>query len=127
MKKLCLLPLLLLFLSACSGSRPGAEEEAATVNKDRAAYEAEPIIQRLRRIPSITFTPSGEVRVRNSPYPPLLVVDGLPIRGSDLSFLNPVDVDQIKVLTMTESAIYGMEGVHGVIVFTTKRFAVAEE
>jgi TonB-dependent starch-binding outer membrane protein SusC len=53
---------------------------------------------------------------------PLYVVDGFPIRGGDISFLNPNDIENISILKDASSAaIYGTRGLNGVILITTKR------
>jgi TonB-dependent starch-binding outer membrane protein SusC len=53
---------------------------------------------------------------------PLYVVDGIPIRGGDISFLNPNDVENISILKDASSAaIYGTRGLNGVILITTKK------
>ena len=54
---------------------------------------------------------------------PLYVVDGVPIRTPDGSLppLEPQDLDSVRVLKCTETAVWGVEGSDGVIVFTTKR------
>lgn len=52
---------------------------------------------------------------------PLIVVDGLPLE-SDLSDINPEDIEQITVLKDAASAaIYGVRSSNGVIVITTKK------
>ena len=50
---------------------------------------------------------------------PLFIVDGSEV--SDISYLNPNDVDRIDVLKDASAAIYGVRGANGVIVITTKR------
>jgi len=51
---------------------------------------------------------------------PLYVVDGLPV--SDVSFLNPDDIESTTVLKDASTAsIYGARAANGVIVFTTKK------
>lgn len=51
---------------------------------------------------------------------PLFVVDGMIL--SDISFLNPQDVESISVLKdASATAIYGARGANGVIIVTTKR------
>ncbi|TDW99942.1 TonB-linked SusC/RagA family outer membrane protein [Dinghuibacter silviterrae] len=51
---------------------------------------------------------------------PLYVVDGVWV--SDVSFLNPADIETLSVLKDASSeAIYGINGANGVIVITTKK------
>lgn len=57
---------------------------------------------------------------------PLLVLDGMPIRGGGLSqalaMLNPSDIARIDVLKDAgATAIYGSRGGNGVVVITTRR------
>ncbi len=51
---------------------------------------------------------------------PLYVVDGMPV--SDVSFLNPSDIESMEVLKDAASAsIYGSRGGNGVVLITTKK------
>jgi len=51
---------------------------------------------------------------------PLYVVDGVP--QSDISYLNPEDIERMDVLKGANAkALYGSQGVNGVIVITTKK------
>lgn len=53
---------------------------------------------------------------------PLLVVDGVPVSLSLISSINPKDVTYVTVLkSAAAAAIYGPDGVNGVIVVTTKK------
>jgi TonB-linked SusC/RagA family outer membrane protein len=53
---------------------------------------------------------------------PLYIVDGIPIRGGDISFLNPNDIESISILKDASSAaIYGTRGLNGVILINTKK------
>ncbi|MDR1938053.1 MAG: SusC/RagA family TonB-linked outer membrane protein, partial [Tannerellaceae bacterium] len=71
--------------------------------------------------------PAGEVTIRvrgvatvNGSADPLYVVDGVQI-GSDITFLNPSDVQSIEILKdASATAIYGSRGANGVIMITTK-------
>lgn len=52
----------------------------------------------------------------------LIVVDGVPVPQSVLSSLNPNDVESVNVLKgATAAALYGSEGVNGVLIVTTKK------
>jgi len=52
----------------------------------------------------------------------LIVVDGVPVPSSVLAALNPNDVESVNVLKgATAAALYGSEGVNGVLIVTTKR------
>ncbi len=66
------------------------------------------------------------VRVRgnstNGNAEPLYIVDGLPLNGNSIDFLNPTDVESIEVLKDAASAaIYGARGANGVVLITTKK------
>jgi len=72
--------------------------------------------------------PSGDVTIRirgiatvNNSADPLFVVDGIQV-GTDISFLNPSDIDGIEILKdASATAIYGSQGANGVILITTKK------
>lgn len=52
---------------------------------------------------------------------PLVVVDGQPILGSDMSWLHPQEISTVTVLKDAAScAIYGVRGGGGVVLITTK-------
>lgn len=55
--------------------------------------------------------------------PMLYVVDGVPVRTPDgaLPPLDAQDLDSVRVLKGAETAVWGIEGADGVIIFTTKR------
>jgi TonB-dependent starch-binding outer membrane protein SusC len=53
---------------------------------------------------------------------PLIVIDGVPIDGGNLSFINPNDVESFTVLKdASAAAIYGARAANGVILITTKK------
>lgn len=65
------------------------------------------------------------VRIRgtgtNGDAEPLYIVDGLPMSGAGLDFLNSSDVESIEILKDAAScAIYGARGANGVVLITTK-------
>jgi TonB-linked SusC/RagA family outer membrane protein len=72
-------------------------------------------------------SPSGEATIRvrgvatvNGSADPLYVVDGVQV-GTNISFLNPSDVQSIEILKdASATAIYGSRGANGVIMITTK-------
>lgn len=55
----------------------------------------------------------------NGSTQPLFIVDGMEV--SDISYLNPNDVDRIDVLKDSSASMYGVRGANGVIIITTKR------
>jgi len=65
------------------------------------------------------------VRIRgtgtNGNPEPLYIVDGLPLNGYGIDFLNPTDIESIEVLKdAAASSIYGARGANGVVLITTK-------
>lgn len=74
-----------------------------------------------------TGTPgsSPDIKIRglgtySSNANPLYVVDGVWV--SDVSFLNPADIDNVSILKdASSSAIYGVRGANGVVLITTKK------
>lgn len=53
---------------------------------------------------------------------PLFIIDGLPVRGKELSTLKPENIDSIWILkNAAATAIYGSEGSNGVIIISTKK------
>jgi TonB-linked SusC/RagA family outer membrane protein len=52
----------------------------------------------------------------------LIVVDGVPVESSILTALNPNDVESVNVLKgANAAALYGSDGVNGVLIVTTKK------
>ena len=65
------------------------------------------------------------VRIRgtgtNGNPEPLYIVDGLPMSGAGIDFLNPLDIESVEVLKdAAASSIYGARGANGVVLITTK-------
>jgi outer membrane receptor for ferrienterochelin and colicin len=108
--------------------------------EDIAKYPSDPIERIIaRKVPGVDVVraPGGGymLRIRGAmslpdaktgdatDKPPLYVVDGVPYRTSDGSLppLEPQDLDSIRVLKGTETAVWGIDGADGVVVFTTKR------
>lgn len=53
---------------------------------------------------------------------PLFILDGVPVRSSDLNAISPADIESINVLKDASStSIYGARAANGVVVITTKR------
>lgn len=53
---------------------------------------------------------------------PLIVVDGVPIEGASMSFINPNEVESYTVLKdASATAIYGSRASNGVLLITTKK------
>lgn len=69
---------------------------------------------------------NGEIIIRginsiNSSSAALIIVDGVPVDGSALNSIPPVQVKSINVIKDGSSAIYGSRGANGVLLIETKR------
>lgn len=127
-------------LGACAQPRqvtstaPSPSTSLTAQDIERGASPGEPVEQLLMdRFPGVDVRRIAgggvSIRIRGpasffSDGEPLYVVDGvaLPLGTQGLSWLNPYDIQSIKVLKdPTDTAIYGLRGANGVIVVTTKR------
>ena len=68
---------------------------------------------------------SAQIRVRGvgtiNNSNPLYIVDGMPVDGNGIDYLNPSDIKSIEVLKDAASgAVYGARAANGVILVTTK-------
>ncbi len=69
----------------------------------------------------------GDVRIRGvrsltASNSPLFVLDGIPLPGAGISFLNPQDIESVDILKdASATAIYGSRGANGVVLITTKK------
>ncbi len=72
----------------------------------------------IREGPRYRFLIRG-VGTINGTSEPLLIVDGVEV--TDISFLNPRDVQSVEVLKDSSASIYGARGAFGVILITTRR------
>ncbi len=57
----------------------------------------------------------------NSSNAALIILDGVPVDGSALSSIPPVQIKSINVMKDGSSAIYGSRGANGVLIIETKR------
>ena len=69
---------------------------------------------------------NGEIIIRginsiNSSSAALIVVDGVPVDGSTLNSIPPVQVQSINVIKDGSAAIYGSRGANGVVIIETRR------
>ena len=76
------------------------------------------------RVAGVTVTPENRIVIRgvnsiNSSSDPLFIVDGSEV--TDISTINPMDVESVNVIKDGSSAIYGMRGANGVIIITTRK------
>ena len=74
------------------------------------------------RVPGVMVTSDKRIIIRgigtnSDSFEPLILVDGVEI--SDLSSINPSDVESVDVIKDGTSAIYGMQGANGVIIIKT--------
>ncbi|MBS1523552.1 MAG: TonB-dependent receptor plug domain-containing protein, partial [Bacteroidetes bacterium] len=81
------------------------------------------------KLRGVAFTNEGNPGHPQVPYlrgsvtnwPMLVVVDGVQLNDSDISILNPNDVETVEVLKYANAAIYGVQGGDGVLIITTKK------
>ena len=76
------------------------------------------------RVPGVTVGADNKIIIRGvgtntSSTDPLILVDGVPM--TDISGINPTDVESVDVIKDGSSAIYGMQGANGVIIITTRK------
>lgn len=58
----------------------------------------------------------------NASNSPLYVLDGYPLEGSDISFIDPSSIQSIDILKdASATSIYGSRGSNGVVLITTKK------
>lgn len=74
------------------------------------------------RVPGVTVTSDNRIIIRgigtnSDATDPLILVDG--VETTDLSGINPADVQSVDVIKDGSSAIYGMRGANGVIIINT--------
>lgn len=86
------------------------------------------------KIAGVSVTPGsgapgdeGTIRIRmgaslSASNDPLLVIDGVPVRSTSISSINPADIESVTVLKdASATAIYGSRASNGVIIITTKK------
>ncbi len=74
------------------------------------------------RVPGVTVTSDKRIIIRgigtnSDSFDPLILVDG--VETTDLTGINPADVQSVDVIKDGTSAIYGMQGANGVIIIRT--------
>jgi TonB family protein len=93
---------------------------AETVNPQNKQGSTQPSGQNL----GIRFRSNngGEMKFGDkAENPPLYILDGKPIDAGEMKALDPVGIESISVLKdASATAIYGLKGVNGVILITTK-------
>lgn len=76
------------------------------------------------RVPGVMVTNDNRIIIRgigtnSDQTDPLILVDG--VVTTDISNINPTDVESVDVIKDGSSSIYGMQGANGVILITTRR------
>lgn len=115
---------------APSAGEDGRVLDSATFNRANPGRLEELIASRLAGVRLVRRSDgSAALRIRdagslNGDGEPLFVVDGLPLSPrTRLDFLNLTDVVRIEMLKDPAStAAYGLRGVNGVILITTRRY-----
>ena len=74
------------------------------------------------RVPGVMVSSDNRIIIRgigtnSDATDPLILVDG--VEMTDISGLNPADVESVDVIKDGSSAIYGMQGANGVIIIKT--------
>lgn len=129
MKKTALLIAASLFLCGMLGA-----QEKVRDPQQKTQYTT--VFDLLRNEPGVTVSPTSGVGdmpqivirgvgTNSGQTQPLFVVDG--IITDNVTYLLPEDIYSIEVLKDGTSAIYGMQGQNGVIIFKTKSAVQAEK
>ena len=111
----------------------GAQEKVRDP-KDKTQYNS--VFDLLRAEPGVTVGPGGGngemprilirgISTNTDQTQPLFVVDG--IITENVTYLRPEDIYSVEVLKDGTSALYGMQGQNGVIIFRTKSMVEAEK
>jgi len=93
----------------------------------KEAYSS--IYDMLRKMPGVMVS-GTTINIQDSKnlqgsVAPLILVDGVPV--NDIGYLSPSTVKSVEVLKSTAAAMYGSRGYGGVILITTKKYAVDKE
>ncbi len=121
-------------LNACASGQPRTEPDSGSKVTTEDAQLANESIEHMleRKSPGLVVIPNGDgvaLQIRGSSQidgsnaPPLYILNGLPFtpgQGGLVSGISINDIDTVKVLKGTQTAIYGIDGANGVIVITTK-------
>ena len=110
----------------------GAQEKVRDP-KEKTQYNT--VFDLLRAEPGVTVSPSSNgdmpkviirgISTNSDQTQPIFVVDG--IITDNVIYLRPEDIYSVEVLKDGTSAIYGMQGQNGVIIFRTKAMVTAEQ
>jgi TonB-dependent SusC/RagA subfamily outer membrane receptor len=118
----------------CASGNLGASPENPTLTAEDIRDPNEPIEKVLqRKTPGLLITRADDgsiaLQIRGSHSfvgtdAPLYVLDGMPFQpgpGGIVSGVDPHNIASIKVIKGSEAAIYGIQGMNGVIAITTKK------
>ena len=111
----------------------GAQEKVRNP-KDKTQYNS--VFDLLREEPGVTVSPGGGngdmpkilirgISTNSDQTQPLFVVDG--IITDNVTYLRPEDIYSVEVLKDGTSAMYGVQGQNGVIIFKTVSAVQAEQ
>jgi TonB-dependent starch-binding outer membrane protein SusC len=100
--------------------------EISQVDTEDSKQAYSSIYDMLRTVPGVMIS-GTTINIQDSKnllgtVPPLIIVDGVPVE--DISYLSPSTVKKVEVLKSTAAAMYGTRGYGGVILITTKKYAV---
>jgi TonB-dependent SusC/RagA subfamily outer membrane receptor len=130
------MPILFGLMTACAsgGARPPAPERSTVTSEDLANNPQEPIERVLQaKVSGVTVKRTNDggiaLQIRGASSfdgsdAPLFLVDDMPMEpgpGGALTGVDPYSIESIKVLKGAEAGIYGIRGMNGVIVITTKK------
>lgn len=117
---------LTLLLAACGTSREGAINSGNDATRDRnVRVISNPLKLEdfLVQAPGVSVS-GNRVRIRGAVNPPLFIIDGVRIGhdySSAVNAVSPQDIESVEVISGPDTAIYGRDGINGVIVIRTKR------
>lgn len=145
MKQFLTLVLMTLLLAGCGTSSKVTEQKDpvnvgyGTVDRDKLTTAVSKVDVKKReiqtystiydylrgRVPGVMVTSDNRIIIRgigtnSGQTDPLILVDGVTVSASDLSGINPGDIQTVEVLKDGSSAIYGIQGANGVILISTK-------
>jgi TonB-dependent SusC/RagA subfamily outer membrane receptor len=75
----------------------------------------------LMMVAGVRVESSGDVFIRGSQGPALLMIDGMTFEGGQVDDVVPMDVEAIDIFKGASAAIFGSRGGNGVISITTRR------